>query len=894
MKKTLQNSLIKRMSLFNSIVILFVMSVSNGYSQFNFSVEGPITITSSSYDITVGNFDNAGRPEAIVTHAQNYNNTTPSSSNIVTYIKYNTGSSVWESSIIENTGGYASLAITSGDYDSDGNRDFAFTANCNCGNYYLYQGDGADGFTNATPTFSGNRFSYDMVTGEFDNDGKPDILTGGNTVLSRFLNTSTGVGNFSFSKISFIITSSDNSSYGYSIADFNNDGFNDIVAAVPAEAKVRVFLNDGAGGFNSAVYTDYTITGSSTSNIRGVATGDFNDDGYPDIVAASYNGNAIGVLINSADGTGTFDPVVLYTVTTPKWVEIGDLNNDGFLDIVVAASNISIFSGNGDGTFATSPYGYSLAGVNRLDVADMNNDGRDDIAAITASTFRVLVSLPSVYTWTGAVSTDWNDAGNWDIGVPSSSSNILIPTGLTNYPQLEVNPTVNDITVATGTSIDIPSTQTFTVNGSLTNNGTINIGSSASGNGSLLISGSISGSGTYNVQRYLTGGQWHLVTSPITAGLAGVFENIWLRPYLEETNTFGDYIVPVTTPMPTGQGFSVWAPSAQTRTFGGTINHGSVGPLSIQLTGSAGPNQGWNLIGNPYPSAIDWDAASGWTRTNIADAVYVWNSTQYAGYIGGIGVNGGSRYVAPGQGFFVQATAAGASIGMANGICLHNGVSFLKETSEPLDIVRIQVNGNGYGDEAVIAVREGASDNFDPATDAVKLPGSISAPQMYSSKDDLSRLTISCLNSVNDIFGKAVYMDYAQDGQHVISWSHTLQGSTIPVLYDNLTGTAIQPGTQYVYTASSTDPAERFTFTEISMGIESQLTNINVWENNNILYIQNLTDSSVKNVSIYNMQGQLVMQFSDNIKDLSSLSPAVYIVKVNAGENSVVEKVTVK
>ena len=41
--------------------------------------------------------------------------------------------------------------------------------------------------------------------------------------------------------------------------------------------------------FNSAVYTDYNITGTSTSNIRGVATGDFNDDGYPDIVAASYN-----------------------------------------------------------------------------------------------------------------------------------------------------------------------------------------------------------------------------------------------------------------------------------------------------------------------------------------------------------------------------------------------------------------------------------------------------------------------------------------------------------------------------------------------------------------------------------------------------------------------------
>jgi hypothetical protein len=376
----------------STLILLFLFSAKVSFAQFNLSVEGPITITSSAYDMTVGNFDNTGRPEAIVTHAQNYNNTTPSSSNIVTYIKYNTATSTWESTIIENTGGYAGLAITSGDYDSDGNRDFAFTANCNCGNYYLYKGDGADGFTNATPTFSGNRFSYDMVTGELNNDGKPDILTGGNTVLSRFLNTSTGIGNFSFSKISFIIASSDNSSYGYSIADFNNDGFNDIVSSIPAEAKVRVQLNDGVGGFNSAVYTDYTITGSSTSNIRGVTTGDFNDDGYMDIVAASYNGNAIGVLINSADGSGTFDPVVLYTLTTPKWVEVGDIDGDGFLDIVVAASNISIFKGNGDGTFATAPYTFSLAGVNRLDVADMNNDGRDDIAAITSSTFRVLIS----------------------------------------------------------------------------------------------------------------------------------------------------------------------------------------------------------------------------------------------------------------------------------------------------------------------------------------------------------------------------------------------------------------------------------------------------------------------------------------------------------------------
>lgn len=892
MKKTLQHSLFKRIYLIASI--MFVISITNCYSQFCFSVEGPITITGSANDITVGDFDNSGRPEAIVTHAQNYGNTTPSSSNIVTYIKYNTGSHVWETSIIENTGGYPSLAIASGDFDLDGNRDFVFTSYCNCSNYYLYQGDGANGFTNATPAFSGNRTSYDMTTGDLNNDGKLDIITGGNTVMSKFLNTSTGASNFSFVRAQFIITTPDNASYGYSLGDFNNDGFLDLVAPVPASAKVRVFFNDGAGGFNGAVYTDYNITGSSTQNIRGVATGDFNDDGYPDIVATSYNGGAIGVLINTADGSGIFNPVVLYSVGSPKWVEVGDVNSDGFLDIVVAASTLSVFSGNGDGTFAATPYTYPFTGVTRVSIADMNNDGREDIAAINSSSFIVLINNLCTYTWTGAISTDWNIAGNWDIGIPPSGSDIIIPTGLTNYPELEVNPTVNNITVANGTSIEIPSTQTFTINGDLTNNGTINIGSSASGEGSLLISGAISGSGTYNVQRYLSASQWHLVTSPITTGTAGVFEDIWLRAYNESTNTFGEYIVPTATPMPTGQGFSVWADNPETRTFSGTINHGNVGPLSVQLTGAAGPDQGWNLMGNPYPSAIDWNAASGWTKTNLANSVYVWNNNQYASYVDGIGTNGGSRYIALGQGFFVQASAAGASLSMTNGVCLHNSVNYLKEISEPLNIVRIHINGNGYSDESVIAVRESNSNAYDPQTDAVKLPGSNSAPQMYTSKNDLSKLTISCLNSVNDIFGKIVYLNYAQDGEHTISWSHTLQGTTIPVLYDNLTSTIISAGTQYVYTASSTDPEDRFTFTEITMGIENQISNINVWENNNILYIQNLTDNSIKDVCIYNMQGQLVMQFNSNVKDLSELTPAVYIVKVNTDESSVVKKVIVK
>lgn len=504
---------------------------------------------------------------------------------------------------------------------------------------------------------------------------------------------------------------------------------------------------------------------------------------------------------------------------------------------------------------------------------------------------------PNPY-WTGAISSDWNNAGNWSNGlVPTEPMSILIPEGYIN-PLIINNDKTSpaicaNLTIESGAVLTIAANKALTVNGDLDNNGTIYIESTVSGDGSLLL-GSISGTGTYNVGRYLEGNMWHLVTSPITTGLSGVFEDIWLRAYVESTNTFGEYIVPTNTPMTSGQGFSVWAPTSEIRTFSGTINQGNVGPLSVQLTGVAGTEQGWNLMGNPYTSAIDWDAASGWTKNNLANAVYVWNNNQYATYINGASTNGGSRYISSGQGFFVQAIDAGASLKMTNDIRLHNGVSFLKENSDPSDIIRIQIFGNDCSDESVIAVREGSSSNFDPMTDAVKLTGSNLAPQMHTTKEDLSQLSINCVNSMNDVFGKAVYVNYAQDGEHVISWSHTFAQATIPVLYDNLTATAIQAGIPYTFSASSTDPAERFTFAQIPLGIDDNQTSINVWENNNIVYVQNLTAKPIKDVCVYNMQGQLVMKFNSNVKDLSSLSPAVYVVKVNAGENSVIEKVIIK
>jgi hypothetical protein len=366
-----------------------------------------------------------------------------------------------------------------------------------------------------------------------------------------------------------------------------------------------------------------------------------------------------------------------------------------------------------------------------------------------------------------------------------------------------------------------------------------------------------------------------------------------LRAYNESTNTFGNYIQPPATPMPTGQGFSVWADVNETRLYQGTINCGAQGPFAASLTGSAGANTGWNLMGNPYTSAIDWDAASGWTKTNLANSVYIWNGTQYATYVAGVGTNGGSRYIPKGQGFFVQATASGASLSMNRNVQVHNAVSFMKNDDDPDNTIRISVSSSGFSDEAVIVIRESNTYAFDPQTDAYKFYGSAEAPQLVVEKDDNSELSIASLSLGTDLIDKSVLLYPATDGQHSLTWSHNVSHN-IPMLYDNFTQAFILPQTEYVFVANSSDLADRFVFKENLTNVDELLHSLSVWENNNILYIENLTNEQINNVSIFNMQGQMVMQFSDNVMDLSKLSPAAYIVKVVAGNKSVVEKVIVK
>jgi len=138
------------------------------------------------------------------------------------------------------------------------------------------------------------------------------------------------------------------------------------------------------------------------SNPEGVAIGDFNGDGHPDLAVANVNNNnndnTVSVLLGKADGT--FGAQTTYAVGRgPAGVAIGDFNGDGHPDLAVTnegSGTVSVLLGKGDGTFGaqtTYPVGNYPQDVA---IGDFNGDGHPDLAVTNSNSNTVSVLLSTL------------------------------------------------------------------------------------------------------------------------------------------------------------------------------------------------------------------------------------------------------------------------------------------------------------------------------------------------------------------------------------------------------------------------------------------------------------------------------------------------------------------
>ncbi|MCD4673373.1 MAG: hypothetical protein K8R77_11985, partial [Anaerolineaceae bacterium] len=344
-----------------------------------------------------------------------------------------------------------------------------------------------------------------------------------------------------------------------------------------------------------------------------------------------------------------------------------------------------------------------------------------------------------IYTdWNGMADNNWDNPGNWHNGVPNDMLNAEIPdvSGLkASFPVITGLATCNNLFIYAGASLEIGTTGALTVNGTLTNNGTLTVKSDATGTGSLIESSGVNAT----VERYYTGSQWHFISSPISGATANMFLGLYLQYHTESTNQYTDITDPLTA-LNVMQGYALWNNINAKAQFIGTLNTGSYGSANnLTRSGTPPPPEdtlGWNLMGNPYPSSIDWNASPGWTKTNVNATIYIEASGNWATWNGTAGTNGGTQYIAPGQGYFVEVTA-NQSLGTLicdNSVKIHNPTTFFKNTVN--NMVRFLAEGNGKTDETVILFDEDATEEFDGNYDAHKFFAyDVSYPQIYSIAD---------------------------------------------------------------------------------------------------------------------------------------------------------------
>ncbi|HOK27336.1 MAG TPA: right-handed parallel beta-helix repeat-containing protein, partial [Bacteroidales bacterium] len=511
-----------------------------------------------------------------------------------------------------------------------------------------------------------------------------------------------------------------------------------------------------------------------------------------------------------------------------------------------------------------------------------------DIGAFECQYSRWKTTPSDIYTWTAP--------GNWEQGIHPSHANatgdVLIPA----LASSSIAPDVSNVTVPSGKYMVLEPGAKATIS-TLTNNGTLFLRSNASQRSSL-ITDSYSGNDAV-IEIFLSGGgteeednfKWHYIASPVSSLPVSVFSAVtpdvaqfvesrptmslmqgWVAydGYVYSTGLTNGPTFSTLTTGTNGKGYNYFDYYDHLFTFTGSLNTSDVvAPLGF----SGNPSlHGFNLLGNPFMSGLDWDyiVNDPGYPANTSKGVYFTRDNVQCTYINGVGIPGDvTGIIPPMQGFFTKTYSTGNSITLSASARTHDNIHpYYKGSGNTISLVRLALQGNEQTDETVVRFDDYAKSSLDNDFDMVKMIMSGTRTQIYTSLDAVDYAinglpfpeTKTEIPVVVILSAPGSYTINALQIQNLPEYNVRLKDLTAGVTVD------LRETPEYIFSDEAGKIAGRFILeiSNISTGIESPAAgneDFRIYTTGGILNIIPLSqtwDGKIGSVRIIDLNGRII------------------------------------
>lgn len=394
------------------------------------------------------------------------------------------------------------------------------------------------------------------------------------------------------------------------------------------------------------------------------------------------------------------------------------------------------------------------------------------------------------------------------------------------------------------------------------------------------------------VQRYIPaadwdepGDGWHFVASPV---IGQPIDGVWTPTGQGNDYDFYQWNEPNVTwlnqkenanqivEFETGRGYFAAYQQLSTKAFAGPLQ---VTAVTVNLTKTgAGGYYGWNLLGNPFTTALDWSHSSWERNVEIGGIAKIWSNGAY------IDIDESEPVIPSANGFFVFTNADDTELTIPAGARIHSNQNWYKLAGNRV-LLTARHESSDMVQRTVIKENPNATDGFDLKFDSRFMAGY--APMFYSMADD-EKLSTNTLPKLNHQTAIPLQFIANKDATYEIELVETFYEKEA-ILIDlklNLEHKfSVNP--VYSFSASPYDDPERFILYFGSLGIENQYDNESVWAwySDDQLFL--ITDGTWHLVNVFDIQGRSLLTKAIMGESFVALpfrfAPGLYVLQLSSG-----------